>query len=101
MSRTIGDGRDFWRPGNEDLPMLVERLCAQQEDRAWLSGPEHPDTVAAKVSQDCNAPGIALPQLTDAAYWNSALLLPPDWFNHASATASALRQERDRDQQDL
>ncbi|BEV14112.1 hypothetical protein HBDW_09000 [Herbaspirillum sp. DW155] len=88
MSRKIGDGRDFWRPGNEDLPMLAERLYAQQEDRAWLSDPEHPDAGADEALPDCDENGIALPQLTDADYWNSALLLPPDWFNAYTAATS-------------
>ncbi|MBW9334886.1 hypothetical protein FEE59_15330 [Herbaspirillum sp. RU 5E] len=84
MSRTIGDGRNFWRPGNEDLPMLVERLYAQREDRAWLSLPEHVETKHALPSLERQEAGIALPRLTDSDYWNSALLLPPDWINPLS-----------------
>ncbi|MAF04483.1 MAG: hypothetical protein GY734_06255 [Herbaspirillum sp.] len=85
MSRKIGDGRNLWRPGNEDLPMLVERLHAQREDRAWLSMPERPDTGPSRLPVTFDDTLILLPQLTDADYWSSALTLSPDWFSHADA----------------
>lgn len=80
MSRKIGDGRDFWRPGNEDLPMLVERLWARQEDRAWLSGPERTDTGPLIVLLELDDAAVSLPALTDPDYWYSALTQPSGWF---------------------
>ncbi|WP_017451204.1 MULTISPECIES: hypothetical protein [Herbaspirillum] len=80
MSRKIGDGRDFWRPGNEDLPMLVERLWARQEDRAWLSGPERTDTGQLIVLLELDDAAVSLPVLTDPDYWYCALTQPSGWF---------------------
>jgi glutamate 5-kinase len=37
-----------------------------------------------KARKDDEEAGIALPRLTDSDYWNSALLLPPDWINPSS-----------------
>lgn len=84
MSRKIGDGRNVWRPGNEDLPMLVERLYAQREDRAWLSLPERAETIQTSFPPERDETSIALPRLTDTDYWSSTLFLPPDWLNPSS-----------------
>jgi hypothetical protein len=83
MSRKIGDGRNFWRPGNEDLPMLVELLYAQREDQAWLMMAEQPACAIADFPYDHPALQeetiIALPDCDDPEYWNCALILCRHW----------------------